>query len=272
MSRADGVGLLVVGDMAVDVLVTPDEDLRAVGYTEGSVLLTPGGSGFNLARAGRENGFSPVSLVCGLGDPGSFPARFLAEELRSLGIELISEKNTAEETGAVFVGYLPDGSRAMVAAPNANRNALTEHTVAAANTVRAPFVLVSGYMLFRASTREGTLEIMHRAAARGARVALDIVPHSVNRWLRLAELRSLLGPVDFLAGEHKTFAAFGAPPELLLDDVRGVLMHTLGDRYHVHTRSGIAEGDFPRPSDATERRGLTDRLLVSTLREHFISL
>lgn len=260
-----------MGDIAVDVLVTPDEDLCEGGYTEGSVLLTPGGSGYNLARAGRDNGFAPVSLVCGLGDRRSFPARFLAEELRSLGIELISDKTTVEPTGAVLVGYLPDGSRTMVAAPNANRSALSEHVVAMAGTVRAPFVLVSGYMLFRASTREGTLEIMRQAAARGARVALDIVPHSVNRWLRLEELRSLLEPVDFLAGEHKTFAAFGAPPELLLDTVRGVLMHTLGDRYHVHTRSGIVEGGFPRPSDATERRGLTDRLLVSTLREHFIA-
>jgi sugar/nucleoside kinase (ribokinase family) len=272
MSPGDDRALLVVGDIAVDVLVTPDEDLRRAGYTEGAVDLIPGGSGFNLALAAKNNGFAPVSLVCGLGNPNSFQARFLAEELRSHGVELINDTNTAEPTGAVVVAYLPDGSRTMVAAANANRNALTEATVARATAVRSQFVIVSGYMLFRASTREGTVEIMDRAASRGARVVLDVVPHSVNRQLSLQELRSLLGPVDFLAGEHKTFAAFGASPELLLEDVRGVLMHTLGDRYHVHTCSRVLEGSFPRPSEAYERRGLTDRLLVSTLHEYFSSL
>lgn len=263
---------MIVGDAMLDVIAEPAGEVRELDHIEAAVSFVAGGSGVNLALAAIDAGFTPVSLVCSLG-PEVYANRIIRDELRTAGVELIVNSVLDQPTGVAVVGYLADGSRIMFGSPGANGAPLANQTILAVCGIMPDVVVVSGYMLFRPSTRESVLAIMRQASRRGVVVVLDLVPHSIHRQISPFEFRNLLSLVNFVAAERNTLIAFGETIDDLLTEVEGALEYQVGVRFRAVNRNGLCvDGEFSHPSHPRDLRGMTDRLLMSVLREHFLTL
>ncbi|MFC7217475.1 carbohydrate kinase family protein [Streptomyces polyrhachis] len=287
-----GGGMLVVGDAMLDVVAVPDGPVpfepAELDYVEADIELRAGGTGVNLALAAVARGYAPVHLLCSLGagtGPGGVdPAgAFLLDALAPSGVHPLVNAASGPGTGTVSVGYVGDGERVMFGSPGANRAPLCERAVAAALSAldSCGVLVVSGWMLFRPSTRGAVGLIMSEAAGRGIPVVLDVVPHRLHRTIRATEFHEATGgAVDYVAGNALTFArlfavdAAGAAPEpmagRLLGFFTGALVHGDGRYAVAHRTRGARGGPFPRPADRGGLRGASDRLLVSVVGDHFL--
>jgi sugar/nucleoside kinase (ribokinase family) len=256
----------------LDVVAEPkEEEVADLDFAEASISFHAGGSGVNLALAATEAGFTTPSLVCSLGKD-HFANSAIRAELDAAGVDLIANMVADQPTGVATIGYVSEVSRIMFAAPGANAAPLNQDTITDISRLRPDVVIVSGYMLSRPSTRDSVLEIMEKAARNGATVVLDLVPHSIHGKITSAQFIQLLAVVDFLAGDRNTFKAFGESADSLLQHVDGVFEYEVNGRYQAFNRAGQrVEGEFPRPERRAMLRGMTDRLLISLLRDIFLA-
>lgn len=269
--RTDNFGLMVVGDAMLDVVAEPESEYAGLEYVEVSMAFHAGGSGVNLALAARSMGFSPVWLICSLGASRDIANESIKADLEAAGISLIINSAVDSLTGITIIGYLHADSRLLLTAPGANRAPLSESVIAAACSVLPDVLVVSGYMLFRPSTREGALRIMQEAGKQGTVVVLDLVPHSLHKMITLAELYAFLDLTDVAAGAFSTFAAFGIDEEALLPHVEGVVAYRPDGAYRFVTRAGSkVDGEFRDHLQAALPRGMSERLIIRVLREYFL--
>jgi sugar/nucleoside kinase (ribokinase family) len=263
---------MVLGDAMLDIVTEPETESADLEYMEVSISFQVGGSGVHLASAAADMGFAPVSLVCSLGADEAMANRTIKAALRAKGISLVANFVEDCRTGITIIGYSPTGSRILMTEPGANRNPLTDSVIAAACAALTDVVVVSGYMLFRSTTRNGTSEIMRQASRQGSLVVLDLVPHSLHQKMSLAELRSSLDFVDFVAGAFSTFTAFGISIETLLSEVEGVLAYWPDGTYRFANRTeSDVIGEFQDPIAPTTPRGMSERLLIWVLRNYVTS-
>jgi sugar/nucleoside kinase (ribokinase family) len=267
MSYLNEPGILIIGDAMLDVVAVPETSVADLDYAEASISFQAGGSGVNLALAASDAGFDPVSLVCSLG-ADEFANGRIEALLRASNVHMVVNQVADQPTGVSIVAYLGNDSRIMLAAPGVNSAEFANRTVDAACGAISDVLVVSGYMLFRRSTRHAVLEIMRHASDRGAMVAVDFVPHSIHREIPMAELRQMLAIVDFVAAEHNTFASLNQFADVL-SFASGFLEYEVGAGYRVESRAGVlATGTLRRPASRLELRGMTDRLLIAILRDH----
>jgi sugar/nucleoside kinase (ribokinase family) len=294
MTLAPVGGLLVIGDLMLDVIATPDPpgpvDVTSVNYVNAHVDFQPGGTGLSMARAAVHEGWTPLFLLHSLGGrrgPTGWISKDLQARLSDLGVTSIASVVPDADPGVAVIGYFGDGRRMMFGSPGANGLPLQSEAIdqacAVLQQVRA--VLVSGYVVFRASTAPGALHVMAEAHRRRIPVVLDVVPHSVARAVPLRQFEEFLTCVDFVSCELNTLLAFHGEtrwPECgaltarnvidrFLQRVEGVLAYPEFRHYQVANRTGLfLDGWLDGPTDAVERRGLADRFLVAIMREHFV--
>jgi sugar/nucleoside kinase (ribokinase family) len=287
-------GLLVIGDLMLDIVATPDPHFStepdATGYLHGSVVVTPGGSGLSIARSAVEEGWAPVFLLHGSGGrPG--PLRAAAErafaELADFRITSIASVCPDIEHGIAVIGYHGQGRRIMFGSPGANAVPYTDEAIEQARAAlpAVDAVIVSGYTLFRDTTADGTLRIMAAANRRQIPVVLDVVPHSIAHTVSADRFAEILGLVDVVSSELNTLLTlWGEKPwpqcgsevahdtvERLLKLVDGVIVYPEFRHYDVRSRDGVlAEGWLDLPDRSADTRGLADRFLTATVRDHFI--
>jgi sugar/nucleoside kinase (ribokinase family) len=267
MSDVNDLGITVIGDAMLDVVAVPNTAVADLDYAEASISFQPGGSGVNLALAAASAGYNPVLLVCSLGADQLANGR-IEELLRAAGVRLIANHVVGQPTGVSVVAYLGSGSRMMLAAPGVNSAPFDNGTVAVANSSVSNILVVSGYMLYRRSTRPAVLEIMGHASDRGAMVVVDLVPHSFHRDIPIAEVREILDIVDFVAAERNTFASLNRFVDVL-SFAKGFLEYEVGAGYRVESRAGaVTTGPLHRPASRLDLRGMTDRLLIAVLHDH----
>ncbi|MFF2406345.1 carbohydrate kinase family protein [Streptomyces sp. NPDC058092] len=286
-------GMLVIGDAMLDAVAVSDAPVpfepAELDYVGATIDLHPGGTGVNLALSAVACGYSPVRLLCSLGagtGAGGVDAAgaLLLDALAPSGVGTLVNVAPGAGTGIVSVGYIGDGKRVMFGSPGANRAPLSPDAVAAALSAldTTGVLVVSGWMLFRPTTRAAVGRIMSEAAGRGIPVVLDVVPHALHRTVSAAEFdKATKGVVDHVAGNALTFArlfaidvACAAPERVaghLLGSFAGALVHGGGRYVAAHRTRGARGGPFPGPADQGRLRGMSDRLLVSEVRDHFLT-
>lgn len=171
MSRS---GVIVVGDVVVDVLARALEPTSIGSDATARVRVTGGGSGGNvaawLARAGM-----PVTLVARVGDDPF--GRDQRAQLRAAGVNCRLAVDAALPTGVIVVILTPDGERTMYPDRGANL-ALTAADVDAAPFDTAAHLHVAGYALLADGSRPAALHAIRRAEEQGLTVSVD--PSSVQ--------------------------------------------------------------------------------------------
>ncbi len=186
--------IVVVGDIAVDIVSRLHTPLVRGSDAPAEVRLMPGGSAANvavwLARLGQE-----VVLV---GRVGTDPfGRWLEEDLRREGVTPALTHDPARGTGVIQVLVEPDGERTMV--PDRGANALwSEADVPAGLIERARLLHVVGYVLLDATSRRGALAAMARARAADVPISLDPSSHAPLLALTAGGFWSLVGRVAVL--------------------------------------------------------------------------
>jgi len=186
--------IVVVGDIAVDIVSTLHTQLARGSDASADVRLMPGGSGANvavwLARLGK-----PVTFVGRVGDDPF--GRWLADDLRAEGVESGLIVDPIRATGVIQVLVEPGGERTMV--PDRGANAHWAGTEIAEELIAGAALLhVVGYVLLDAASRQGALQAMRLARQHGVPVSLDPSSHAPLQALGPASFWSLIGHVDVL--------------------------------------------------------------------------
>ncbi len=214
--------ILVFGHLYVDSLVE--------GPGADPVKVQAGGTGFNAARAFKEQGFAPVVV----GRVGRDPeATLVRRALVALGITALLGEDPSRPTGRCRINlnaaHLPH--RFEVNPDNANFFD-REHfaaSLSAAEAAGADLAFVAFNLLRQlpATQAASFLELVRRG---GRTLILDLVPHDLYERIELAELRSALGAgVDVLIAEFRTVMRFLEPrcerAEPTADDWQALFAH-----------------------------------------------
>ena len=258
--------MIVIGDLTLDVVLSPERALASATDVPGLVRLRQGGSAANAARWFSRLG-AQTQLICSVGRDG--PGRALVEAVRSDGVIVRAARIAGRPTGRIGVLVGADGERSFVAdrgaadllAPTDLRPAWFK----AVDLLHVPFYSLLGEPLGSAG-REG----VRLAREAGAAVSLDLASVgpllAAGRPAVLALIRSvapdlLLGTAAELAAllDATNRAVLGARA-LALAPV--VIVKRGGDGATVHLLDGsgasITFDVATRPLPATDTTGAGD--------------
>jgi ribokinase len=206
--------LLIIGDIAWDVLLRPSGDLVWGADVYGHVDLMAGGSAANVAVWARRQG-ADVTLVGQVGDD-----RFGDLMRAHLGTEGIAD----------FIRVVPGGQTmriGVVVRPDAEHAFVTDHSRPLRLTAddlplslldRADAVFLNGYAIFMAGSAAFASALLAEARRRGILVAFDPSSFSLIRAHWPATLLDEVGPLDLLLAnedEAQTLAPGGRLEGLL---------------------------------------------------------
>jgi ribokinase len=195
--------VLVVGDIATDVLAVHSGPVAVGTDTPARISLTGGGSAANLAAWLAGQGV-PVTLAAVVGDDAAGTARLA--ELAGYGVRCAVRRSTEAPTGTVVV-LSAGGDRSMLCDRGANL-LLSPADVAGAWTGDVAHVHVSGYALLDPGPRPAARHALALATARAVSTSVDAASMAPIRgaagflgWVRgtdlllanLDEARALLG-------------------------------------------------------------------------------
>jgi sugar/nucleoside kinase (ribokinase family) len=213
-------GLVVaVGDVFLDhVSDLSGADHSGAEYEEGlrsargdrsyfaPLRVDVGGAGVQFAVAARQAGFAAAALIGKVGagrggSPVDEAAGRVAEELARHGVQPLWAVDPVAGTGAAVVLYRSGDRRLMLCDPGANATFGAADVTAPmrAAAAAARLVHVSGYALLAPGRRAAVLDLVRQARSAGAIVAVDVVPHDIDRYLAGADVGEMLaGLVDVL--------------------------------------------------------------------------
>lgn len=178
--------VLVVGDIAVDVVALMAGPLAAASDSAARIRYAGGGAGANVAAWLASLGV-PVLLAGRVGADAA--GRQALGELAAAGVELAVATDSTEATGTVIVLVDADGERSMI--PDRGANRALETTDLRADLVgRAGHLHLSGYPLLDERSSAAALAVLDLARRHGLTISLD--PASVAPLVEF-------GPDRFLA-------------------------------------------------------------------------
>ncbi len=201
--------LLVIGDVAWDILVRPRTDLVWGSDVFGTVELLPGGSAANVAVWARRLG-ARVMLAGKVGDDplGELMLRHLDAE--GIGDHVATVRGGSTTRIGVLVA--PHGEHAFV----------TDHTrllafepgdLPASLAAAADAVFFNGYAVFTARSAAFAAEVLAEARRLGLPIAFDPSSFALINAYGPARLLDEVGPLDFLlANEDEAHALSGSAP------------------------------------------------------------
>lgn len=217
--------VLVIGDVATDVVVRPAGELADGSDTPAEIRITGGGAAANTAAWLASTG-SPVTLVARIGDDAA--GRERRAELAALGVSCAVAVDAGAPTGTIVVLVARDGERTMLADRGANlRLSPADVSIgldaALAAEPAAKHLHLSGYALLDPATRPAGRHALAAARAAGLTVSVDVAsasplaaadPVAFLRWvdgidLLLAngdEAAELTGVADPAAAAEKLLA------------------------------------------------------------------
>ena len=186
--------IVVVGDIAVDVVSMLRTPLVRGSDAAAEVRLMPGGSGANvavwLARLGER-----VTFVGRIGD--DIFGRWLQDDLAAEGVTPALVVDRARRTGVIQVLVEPGGERTMVPDRGANAvwapDEISETLIAGADLLH-----VVGYVFLDRQSQSGALAAMAYARQHSIPVSLDPSSHAPLLGLGAEAFWELVGPVDLL--------------------------------------------------------------------------
>ncbi|MFI7674499.1 carbohydrate kinase family protein [Actinophytocola sp. NPDC049390] len=219
------MGIVVVGDVALDVVASHSGSIVHGGDARAKIALTTGGAGANTAAWLAYSGVD-TALVARVGD--DVAGRRASEELTTTGVRCAFTIDPDAATCCVVVLVDDDGQRSMLPDRGAGKNlAATDLDPALLKDAR--HLHLSGYVLLDEETREAGLAML--AAAHGAGLTTSVDPQAAalitDPELFLEELRNvdvLLPNMDELA--VLTGSRDPASATALLDRVGAVAVTT----------------------------------------------
>ena len=206
--------LLVIGDIAWDVLLRPSGELVWGADVYGHVDLMPGGSAANVAVWARRQG-AEVTLVGQVGDDRL--GRLMHEHLADEGVGDHVHVVPGGQTMRIGVVIRPDAEHAFVT-DHSRPLRLTADDLPLSLLDRADAVFLNGYAVFMAGSAAFAAPLLAEARRRGLLVAFDPSSFSLIRAHREASLLDAIGPIDILLSNEAEALALapGAPPAALL--------------------------------------------------------
>ncbi len=210
--------IVVLGDIAVDIVSTLAAPLARGSAAPAAVRLMSGGSGANvavwLARLGV-----PVSFIGRIGD--DLLGRWLCDDLLAEGVTPALIVDPQRSTGVIQVLVEPGGERTM--APDRGANAwweaaeVNEALIAAADALH-----VVGYVLLDRASQRGALTAIAYARRHHVPVSLDPGAHAPLLGLGADAFWEMVGKVDLLLPNRREAEALTgqANPEAALDALR----------------------------------------------------
>ncbi|MGH3757974.1 carbohydrate kinase family protein [Actinophytocola sp.] len=218
--------IVVVGDVAVDVVAQHAGPIVHGGDSRARISLTTGGAGANTAAWLAFCGASAV-LVARVGD--DLAGRQALEELTTAGVGCAFAFDTEANTACVVVLVDGDGQRSMLPDRGAGKR-LSPDDLDPASLADATHLHVSGYVLLDASSRDAGLSML--AAAREAGLTTSVDPQSAGLITDPAEFVAALAGVDLLlpnADELAVLTGSRDPASAVgLLDVFGAVVVTTG--------------------------------------------
>jgi sugar/nucleoside kinase (ribokinase family) len=240
--------VVVVGDLAVDVLVAPLAPPVPGADVPARIATTPGGAGANTAAWLAACGVA-VTLVARVGDDPA--GRAAVAGLAGAGVTPAVAVDPRAPTATVVV--LGDGPRASGGPPPrgeavdpgrtmfSDRGAAARLAPADLPPLDAAHLHLSGYVLHDPGSRPAGLAALAAARAAGATTSLD--PQATG--LLTAGLLRELGGIDLLLPNADELAALTAEPATLLDVVGAVAVtHGAGGASWVD-RTGVVSVAAP---------------------------
>ena len=221
----NGVGrrprVVVVGDLAVDVLVAPSVPPVPGADVPARIMLCGGGAGANTAVWLADRGVD-VTLVARVGDDPA--GRAAVDELEAAGVRAAVTFDTVAPTATVVVLVGDGGERTMLS----DRGAAARLAPADLPALDADHVHLSGYVLADPSSRPAGLAALDAARAAGASTSVD--PQATGPLS--PALLDRLGPVDLLLPAAAELAALTGTADphsaAALLDVMGAVVVTDG--------------------------------------------
>jgi len=199
--------VMVMGDLVVDYIYSEK-------YFTDQVIDKPqpimGGTGFNAALAFKEKGIEPI-IFGKIGNDND--GRFIQHELDKRRItSLVGISQDNKPTGSCCLIYIEDTNKRWLIKEENNANdydlELLEQSLKLSGMGKGHFIFIVGHPLIRFQP-ERNQKMFQRAAATGAKVILDIVPHNMYESVPLAEIQESIGNnVDVIIGEFKTLMKF----------------------------------------------------------------
>lgn len=221
--------IVVLGDIAVDIVSTLRAPLLRGSDAPASVRAMPGGSGANvavwLARLGQ-----PVTFIGRIGD--DIFGRWLADDLRAEGVrpELVVDQH--RNTAAIQVLVEPGGERTMVPDRGANA-AWAAGDIPADLIAHAELLHVVGYALLDRESQPGALAAMTIARGHGVPISLDPSSHGPLAGLGAAGFWRLVGHPDIVLPNRQEAAVLTGSAE-----IKSAL-----DILHVHATTAVVKLD-----------------------------
>jgi len=209
--------LLVVGDIAWDVLMRPAGDLVWGADVYGRVDLFPGGSAANVAVWARRLG-AEVTLVGQVGDDRL--GELMRHHLDSEGVGQAVRVVSGGETMRVGVVIRPDAEHAFVT-DHSRPLRLSPDDLSLALLDGVDAVFLNGYAVFMAGSAAFAAPLLDEARRRGILVAFDPSSFSLIRGYGASRLLDEVGPMDVLIANEDEARALA--PDGGNGDVAGLL-------------------------------------------------
>jgi ribokinase len=177
------VTVLVVGDVATDVVVVLSGEPAPGSDRPASIRTCGGGAGANVAVHLAAQGVD-VALVACTGDDAA--GRTLTEELTAAGVRPAMRAVTGVPTGTIVSLVQTGGQRSMLADRGANLQLRPDDLPPLS---RGDHLHLSGYVLLDPVSRPAGLAALAVAAAAGCTISVDpastgpLARYGVDRWL-----------------------------------------------------------------------------------------
>ena len=207
--------VVVVGDLAVDVLVAPSIPPVPGADVPARITLSGGGAGANTAAWLADRGVD-VTLVARVGDDAA--GRAAVAELEAVGVRVAVTVDDEAPTTTVVVLVGEGGERTMLS----DRGAAARLAPADLPELHADHLHLSGYVLGDPGSRAAGIAALAAARAAGASTSVDPQVTGVPT----APL--LPGRVDLLLPAAAEVAALTGGPASALLDVAGAVVVTDG--------------------------------------------
>jgi sugar/nucleoside kinase (ribokinase family) len=250
------VSILVVGDVALDVVATHSGSVVHGGDVRASVALTTGGAGANTAAWLAHCGAEPV-LVARVGD--DVAGRRAFEELTTAGVRCAFQIDPTAATCCVVVLVDGSGQRSMLPDRGAGKN-LAPADLDPALLTDATHLHLSGYVLLDESSRDAGVAML--AAARAAGLTTSVDPQAATLITDPALFMSEVSGVDVLLPnldelEALTGSRDPSSATKLLDKVGAVAVTTGPDGATWVAKDGVVSVPSA-PGDCVDSTGAGD--------------
>ncbi|MEW5991276.1 MAG: carbohydrate kinase family protein [Chloroflexota bacterium] len=162
--------VLVLGDLVLDVVLSPERPIESGTDVPGTVGIRQGGSAANTARWLARLGVD-TQLVCSVGRDGA--GRSLVAQVGADGVRVRAARVAGQRTGRIGVIVAPGGERSFVADRRAAL-ALSPAHLRPEWFARLDLVHIPGYSLMGEPIATAARAAVRLARANGAQVSCDL--------------------------------------------------------------------------------------------------